>query len=146
MMALYEWCRDRVACVVVYIAEAHTTDGWQMPANEQEGFCLRQPATFEERCAGARLMHTTLGLTIPTLVDGMDDAASEAFAAWPERIYVAGADGRIAYKSAPGPWGFRVREAAVALQRLLTPGRPRPAPLVQMEAAPDARQLGRRPG
>ena len=46
---------------VVYIAEAHTTDGWQMPANLQDGtFCLRQPATFEERLAAARLVGSHL--------------------------------------------------------------------------------------
>jgi len=41
---------------------------------------------------------------MPVLVDGMDDAVSEAFAAWPERIYVVDANRRIAFAGGPGPW------------------------------------------
>lgn len=90
-----------------------------MGSNEREDFCIRQPTTFAERCAAARLVEERLDMSIPTLVDKMDDAASEAFAAWPERIYVVGVDGRIVYKGAPGPWGFKPEDAAEALERLL---------------------------
>jgi hypothetical protein len=59
---------------------------------------------------------------MPVLVDGMDDAASEAFAAWPERVYVVGSGGRIAFAGGPGPWGFDPDEAATALEALLEAG------------------------
>ena len=59
-----------------------------------------------------------LGLSIPTLVDGMDNAAGEWFAAWPERLYVAAPEGRITYQGGPGPWGFDPSAAEVALKRL----------------------------
>ena len=49
---------------------------------------------------------TRLALTLPALVDEMDDAVSEAWAAMPERLYVVGRDGRIAYKGDLGPLGF----------------------------------------
>jgi hypothetical protein len=34
----------------------------------------------------------------------------QAYAAWPDRIYVVGTDGRIAYKGGPGPRGFSAEE------------------------------------
>jgi hypothetical protein len=56
---------------------------------------------------------------MPVLVDGMENAVSEAFAAWPERIYVIGADGRIAFKGGPGPWEFDPEAAGRALGEIV---------------------------
>jgi hypothetical protein len=56
---------------------------------------------------------------MPVLVDRMDDAVSNAFAAWPERIYVVDANRRIAYTGGPGPFEFDPDEAAEALEELL---------------------------
>ncbi len=81
--------RDAANVVFVYIAEAHALDEWQMQSNVDEGVLLRQHVTIDERFAAAREGVERLGLTMPVLVDGMDDAVSEAFAAWPERLYVA---------------------------------------------------------
>jgi hypothetical protein len=44
---------------------------------------------------------------IPLFIDGMDDTAMMAYSAWPERLYVIGTDGRIAYRGDPGPWKLR---------------------------------------
>ena len=52
-----------------------------------------------------------LGLTMPVLVDAMDDAVSEAFAAWPERLYVVRADATLEYVGGPGPFAFDPDEA-----------------------------------
>ncbi len=52
-----------------------------------------------------------LDLSLPLLLDEMDNRASTAFAAWPERLVLVGADGRIVYPGAPGPWGFSPEEA-----------------------------------
>jgi iodothyronine deiodinase-like protein len=60
-----------------------------------------------------------LGLTLPVFVDQMDDAVSNAFAAWPERIYVVGADGRIADVGGPGPFEFDPDAAAAMVDELL---------------------------
>ena len=43
---------------------------------------------------------------MPALVDGFDNATDTAYSGWPDRLYVVDRDGRIAYKSAPGPFGF----------------------------------------
>ena len=103
----------------VYIAEAHSTDGWQLQSNLDEDVLIAQHSTLEERFAAAREGVVRLGLTMPVFVDAMDDAVSEAFAAWPERIYIVDAGGEIAFTGGPGPWEFDPAAAASALEVLL---------------------------
>jgi len=112
--------RDRANVAFVYIAEAHAVDEWQMQSNVEEGVLLRQHVTLEQRFAAARAGVERLGLTMPVLVDRMDDAVSEAFAAWPERLYVAAPGGRLAYVGGPGPFEFDPDAAAAALAELLS--------------------------
>ena len=116
---MYRSTRDRASLVFVYIAEAHATDGWQMQSNVDEGVLIANHATIEDRFAAARAGVERLGLTMPVLVDGMDDAVSNAFAAWPERIYVLDREGGIAYTGGPGPFEFDPDEAQSVLEELL---------------------------
>jgi hypothetical protein len=116
---LYRHVHDRANVVFVYIAEAHAVDEWQMQANVDEGVLVRQHVTLDERVEAARDGVARLGLTMPVLVDGMDDAVSEAFAAWPERLYVAETGGRLAYVGGPGPFEFDPDAAAAALAEII---------------------------
>lgn len=77
-----------------------------MKSNETEGVCYAQPTTLAERLVIARDFVTRTGFVLPLHVDRIDGAANAAFAAWPERLYVVDAQGRIAYKGEPGPFGF----------------------------------------
>ncbi len=104
---------------LVYIAEAHSVDGWQTTSNEEEGIRIRQHTSHEDRVAAARLCHEKLGLRLPVLVDGMDDRAARAYAAWPERIYIISPDGTIQFKGGPGPYEFDPAGARAALEALL---------------------------
>ena len=103
----------------LYIAEAHTTDGWQLQANRDDGVLLASHATIEDRFAAARTGVDHLQLTMPVLVDDMDDAVSDAFAAWPERIYLIDRDACIAHVGGPGPFEFDPDVSAAALETLL---------------------------
>lgn len=116
---MYRDLRDRADFFVVYIAEAHPVDGWQMDSNEAEGIRVPQPVTFAQRLAVAMRCAEALGLSIPTLVDGMDDAARLAFAAWPERIYIVDTSGKIHYRGGPGPFEFKPDEARRSLADLI---------------------------
>ncbi len=110
---------EGVAFFVVYIQEAHTTDGWQMPINEQEGVVYAQPKTAEarEQVAEACVLH--LNLSIPTLVDEMTNEVDRAYAALPDRLYLIDAAGRVAYRSGPGPMGFKPQELEAAIQEVI---------------------------
>jgi type I thyroxine 5'-deiodinase len=50
----------------------------------------------------------------------MADTVNQLYKAWPERLYVIDRHGKITYKSAIGPWGFKPRDAERALRKLLT--------------------------
>ena len=54
--------------------------------------------TEEERNAQGKTCTEKLALSMPVLVDGMDDKVSIAWAGWPDRPYLVGTDGKIAYK------------------------------------------------
>jgi hypothetical protein len=118
LQAMYDEYRDRADFYVVYIAEAHAEDGWQLESNVAEGALVKQHKTFEERRAAARLCAEALDLTIPMLLDGMDDGVNEAFSAWPERIYII-EGGKIVYRGGPGPYEFNPWEARAALKRMV---------------------------
>ena len=63
-----------------------------------------------------------MGLEIPALLDGVDDAASRAYASHPDRLYLIGKDGKVAYAGARGPKGFSPKELRAAIQAELKPG------------------------
>jgi hypothetical protein len=59
-------------------------------------------------------------LTIPVLVDDMEDSVAKAYNALPDRLFILSADGRIAYRGQRGPRGFNVAELEKALAELVT--------------------------
>lgn len=121
LQRIFDQLEDRAAFFVVYLAEAHPEDGWVGKSNVTERVLIRQHTTLAERFGAARRCASELELTIPMVVDGMEDAASRAFSAWPERIYVLGIDGRIVYQGGHGPYDVRPQEARAELERLLAP-------------------------
>jgi Iodothyronine deiodinase len=104
---------------VIYIREAHPTDGWQVPANVREKILLADPKTLAERRKVAQEFAAQFKVSLPILVDTLDDLVEKAYAAWPDRVYVIAADGKIAYKGAIGPAGFKVGEVPPVLDTLL---------------------------
>ena len=116
---MYRKFHGRASLVFVYIAEAHTTDGWQLQSNLDDDVLIANHTTLEARFAAARAGVRRLGLTMPVLVDDLDDAVSEAFGAWPERIFVVDAGGRIVFAGGPGPFEFDPDAAAAALEMLV---------------------------
>jgi len=77
---------------------------------------VEEPATAAERAARCRHCLDALGLTpIPTVVDGLDDRANLAYEAWPDRLLLLDREGRVAWRSPPGPYGFDLEELATAI-------------------------------
>jgi hypothetical protein len=106
-----------VQFLVIYIREAHPTDGWQMPVPGQRKFA--DPKTIEERRAVAGQCESAVLHGIPTLVDEMDDAVMTAYAAWPDRLYLVGLDGQVVYAGGRGPFGFKPAELKRAMDQYL---------------------------
>lgn len=112
---VHEWS-DRVDFVTVYIKEAHPTDEWQMEQNEDDNVCYPQPRTTDDRVAIARDFVKRFHFEVPLLVDPIENPADTLYAGWPERLYVIGEDGRIAYKGEPGPFGYHPEEVEAWLE------------------------------
>ena len=60
-----------------------------------------------------------LGIKLPAVVDDFSNSTEAAYTAWPDRLYVIDRDGRIAYKSGPGPFGFHPEAVGKTLEKLL---------------------------
>jgi hypothetical protein len=117
--SLYRQYRDRAAFFVVYIQEAHPIDGWQLDDNLEDDVLVKSTATQDERTNVAGLCVTKLGIELPALVDEADDRVEREYTGWPDRLYVIGVDGRVAYKSAAGPFGFKPSEVETTLKRVI---------------------------
>lgn len=90
-----------------------------MPVNRREGVVFNEPKTIEERSHIASTCATKLDLTIPFVIDTVDNKVEAAYAGWPDRLYVVDKEGKIAYKGQPGPRGFNVPEMSAKLDELL---------------------------
>lgn len=62
-----------------------------------------------------------LKLTMPGLVDDMNNTTDIAYAGWPERLFVVDKGGRIAYTGKQGPWGFKPDHVAKWLRKNVGP-------------------------
>lgn len=107
--------RDKAEFLMVYVREAHPTDGWAMSANSSVGVAVAQPKTIDERRKVCTQFTTKLKPTIPVVVDGLDDKVGNAYSGMPARLYVIDPNGKVAYKSGRGPFGFRAGEMEQAL-------------------------------
>jgi hypothetical protein len=95
-----------------------------MESNVKDQVVFKQPRLFAERQELARVLVDRLKYRVPIAIDGMDNAAETAYAAWPERIYVIAAGGRIVYKGGMGPFGFKPEEAEKKLAAHLAAAAP----------------------
>ena len=116
---LYEQYKDRVQFLVVYITEAHPSDVWQMESNVRDQVVFASPKNEEERAFVAGACVRKLGVKIPAVLDEFGNSTERAYTGWPDRMYVIDAQGRIAYKSKPGPFGFKAAELEAAIGRVL---------------------------
>lgn len=103
----------------MYIREAHPTDEWQVESNEQEGILFAQPHSIEARSEIAQVCALRLELSIPTLIDDLENSTDQKYYALPDRLYLIGRDGCVAYRGAPGPFGFVASELEQAIEKYL---------------------------
>ena len=77
-----------------------------MQANVRDGVLFPAARTEEERTQTASACVRKLGIRIPALVDRASNRTEQDYAGWPDRLYLIGRDGKVKFKSAPGPFGF----------------------------------------
>ena len=62
---------------------------------------------------------TALEMSMPLLVDAMNDRVGHAYSGMPDRMYVIDREGKVVYKGGRGPFGFKPGEMEQALVMLL---------------------------
>jgi hypothetical protein len=86
------------------VREAHPTDEWQMKSNVKDDVCYAQPKTLEQRLAIANDFTKRFKYDVPFGIDEMNNAANDAYSAWPERLYIIDEQGRISYRGEVRSW------------------------------------------
>lgn len=113
---LYDRHGAEVAFFIVYIREAHPEDGWVLADNRREEIVIVDPVSIDERAAAADACALRLATRIPILLDDVDDAVASAYGGWPDRLYLIGRDGTVAFQGEVGPFGFKPEELAEAIE------------------------------
>uniref|UniRef100_A0A4X2KI99 Iodothyronine deiodinase n=2 Tax=Vombatus ursinus TaxID=29139 RepID=A0A4X2KI99_VOMUR len=97
--------------LIIYIEEAHATDGWAFANNID----IKQHRTLQNRMEAAQLLMDRKPLC-PIVLDTMDNQTSKKYAALPERFYVL-LEGKILFKGDPGPWNYHPEEVRAVLEK-----------------------------
>lgn len=79
---------------------------------------ITQHKTMEDRIAAASKCLKGLELTIPTLIDRMDNSALKSFHVWAAATVVVDLDGKVAFYST-GPKGTQPKQADKVIRELL---------------------------
>ena len=61
---------------MIYVQEAHPTDGWQVDANVSDSVYFRQHQSYEEREEVAGTCTLDLKISVPTLVEEINNEIS----------------------------------------------------------------------
>jgi hypothetical protein len=80
---------------------------------------VHEPTTDEERRAVASTCAVNLRMRMAMVVDGVDNAVASAYGGWPDRLYLIGCDGTIAFQGGEGPFEFKPEALERAIEREL---------------------------
>lgn len=105
MEEMYQEYKEIAEIYIVYIREAHAADG-ERPVEYAKELGITEHTTYGQRCETAERLIKDKELSIPCLIDDLDDSVNEAYSAYPDRIFVVRTDGRLAIAAARGPRGF----------------------------------------
>lgn len=108
-----------MAFYVVYVKEAHPEDGWVVTRNREEGIRVKDPTSEDQRSEVARSCAMRMSIRMPVLLDRIDNVVASAYGGWPDRLYLIGRDGHVAFQGGEGPSGFKPEELEVAIEREL---------------------------
>ncbi len=116
---IHQTYKNDVEFLLIYIHEAHPSDGWQTPQNLYDAVVYATPGDDDERAEIANACQIDLDLKMPMLVDGIDNAVEEAYVSEPIRMYMIDRDGILTFNGAPGPAGFNPDDWEAAIQQQL---------------------------
>ena len=90
-----------------------------MESNIRDKVVFASPKNEDERALVAGACVRKLGIKVPAVLDEFGNSTEQAYTGWPDRMYLIDREGRVVYKSKPGPFGFKPGELHTALERLV---------------------------
>ena len=117
---LYKEQKEDCIFLFVYIREAHASDGRVSRANEYQNINILQHTTLGERSTAAKFCQGKINITMPILIDTMDNSTEQLFGGWPNRTYLIDKDGKIVYKGPHGPQGSQPNAVKKAIADLMS--------------------------
>ena len=90
-----------------------------MESNVRDKVVFASPKNEEERALVAGACVRKLGIKFPAVIDEFGNSTEQAYTGWPDRMYLIDQKGRVAYKSKPGPFGFKSDELSHALAQVV---------------------------
>ena len=141
MEKMFKDYKDIAEFFVVYISEAHAVDD-RRPVGYAEELGIKEHQNYGERCTVADRLFKDKKLTMPCLIDGMDNAVEEQYHGFPDRVFLVRTDGVLAVAGKRGPWGFKpgLKAAQTWLAQYKKTGQ-EPELVVVDAAAPDVSEL-----
>ncbi len=86
---------EKASIFLIYTKEAHPSDGWELDRNKQDGVVIGQAASEEARRNTASQAVTALHLSMPILLDDMQNSVATAYGAFPDGAVVIDRDGAV---------------------------------------------------
>ncbi|TRY96605.1 hypothetical protein DNTS_032551 [Danionella cerebrum] len=103
---------DIADSLLVYIEEAHPSDGW---VSSDAPYQIPRHRCLEDRLRAAELMNREApGSAV--VVDTMENVSNAAYGAYFERLYIL-LDDKVVYQGGRGPEGYRIAELRDWLER-----------------------------
>ena len=105
MEKMFQTYKDVAEFRMIYIREAHALDG-QRPNRLSKSLGIKEHTNLDERCSTAKRLIEDNSLSMPMLIDGMNNAANVDYSAHPDRVFLVRTDGTLAVAADRGPFGF----------------------------------------
>ena len=105
MESLYQEYKNVAEFRLIYIREAHAKNS-RRPVEYAFELDISEHTSFEERCQVAEQLFEDKKLTIPCLIDDMENTVGGLYQGWPDRIFIVRKDGKLAVAADRGPFGF----------------------------------------
>ncbi len=124
VQALAKLYPGKVACISIYVREAHASNEWALDMNEKSEISYLKPQTIKDRIIIAkRAKDELMNTDAMVYIDGVKhNAVNKAYSAVPIRICVIDEIGNLVFRSqGSGPFGYKPEEFASFLQKTFGP-------------------------